>query len=130
VVYFHQANKGGYGAAGEYPELFAGELRAAFDLLRDGAAYTANRLSADGARFVRTVSPARYKKENGEIVYVLEGRLEYQVEGKAPVTLEAGEVLFIPAGTIHTAKNVGSGIGAELATYFVEKGRSLVEIAK
>lgn len=61
-----------------------------------------------------------------EIVYVLEGSLEYRVEGKPPVTLEAGEVLFIPAGTIHAAKNVGSGNGAELATYVVEKGKPLV----
>ncbi len=61
-----------------------------------------------------------------EIVYVLEGTLEYQVEGKPPVTLKAGDVLFIPAGTIHTAKNVGSDNGAELATYIVEKGKPLV----
>jgi quercetin dioxygenase-like cupin family protein len=61
-----------------------------------------------------------------EIIYVLEGSLEYQVEGKQPVTLHAGEVLFIPAGTIHSAKNVGGGNGAELATYVVEKGKPLV----
>lgn len=65
-----------------------------------------------------------------EIVYVLEGSLEYQVEGKPPVTLEAGEVLFIPAGTIHAAKNVGSDNAAELATYIVEKGRPLVALVK
>ena len=51
-----------------------------------------------------------------EIVYVIGGVLEYRVEGKPPVTLEAGEVLFIPAGTIHAAKTVGNGNGAELAT--------------
>ena len=61
-----------------------------------------------------------------EIVYVIEGSLEYEVEGKQPVTLHAGEVLFIPAGTIHSAKNVGGGNGAELATYVVEKGKPLV----
>ena len=61
-----------------------------------------------------------------EIVYVIEGLLEYQLEGKSPVTLKAGEVLFIPAGTIHSAKNVGSVNGAELATYIVEKGKPLV----
>jgi quercetin dioxygenase-like cupin family protein len=61
-----------------------------------------------------------------EIIYVLEGSLEYQVDGKPPVTLHAGDVLFIPAGTIHAAKNVGSGNGAELATYVVEKGKPLV----
>lgn len=65
-----------------------------------------------------------------EIAYVMEGLLEYQLEGKPPVTLKAGEALFIPAGTIHAAKNVGSGNGAELATYVVEKGKPLVVMAK
>jgi quercetin dioxygenase-like cupin family protein len=65
-----------------------------------------------------------------EIIYVLEGLLEYQVEGKSPVTLKAGEVLFIPAGTIHSAKNVGKGIAKELATYVVEKGKPLVVLTK
>jgi quercetin dioxygenase-like cupin family protein len=65
-----------------------------------------------------------------EIVYVIEGLLEYQLEVKPPVTLRAGEVLFIPAGTIHSAKNVGSVNGAELATYIVEKGKPLVTPVK
>ena len=65
-----------------------------------------------------------------EIIYVLEGTWEYTVEGKPPVTLKAGEVLFIPAGTIHSAKNVGSGNGAELATYVVEKGKPLLTVVK
>ena len=65
-----------------------------------------------------------------EIIYVLEGSLEYQVEGKAPVTLKSGNVLFIPAGTVHAAKNVGSGNGSELATYIVEKGKPLVVMVK
>jgi quercetin dioxygenase-like cupin family protein len=56
--------------------------------------------------------------------------LEYHIDGKPPVTLKAGEVLYIPAGTIHAAKNVGTVNGAELATYIVEKGKPLVEIAK
>ena len=63
-----------------------------------------------------------------EIIYVLEGTWEYTVEGKPPVTLKAGEVLFIPAGTIHAAKNVGRGNGAELATYVVEKGKPLITL--
>ena len=65
-----------------------------------------------------------------EIVYVLEGLLEYEVEGRPPVTLKAGDVLFIPARAIHTAKNVGSGNGAELATYIVEKGKPLLVLVK
>jgi len=65
-----------------------------------------------------------------EIVYVLEGSLEYQVEGKRPVTLKAGDVLFIPARTIHAATNVGRGNGAELATYVVDKGKPLVVMVR
>ncbi len=79
---------------------------------------------APGAAFPKHSHPGE------EIIYVLEGSLEYEVEGKPPVTLKAGDVLFIPAGTIHSAKNVGSGNGAELATYIVDKGKPLVVLAK
>ena len=65
-----------------------------------------------------------------EVIYVLEGVWEYQVEGKGAMRLKAGEVLFIPAGVKHGAKNVGSGKGSELATYIVEKGKPLVVLAK
>jgi quercetin dioxygenase-like cupin family protein len=64
-----------------------------------------------------------------EIVYVLEGSLEYAVEGRPPATLNPRDVLFIPAGTVHAARNVGRGLGAELATYIVEKGKPLVVLA-
>jgi quercetin dioxygenase-like cupin family protein len=76
------------------------------------------------------VAFGRHRHPGEEIVNVLEGTLEYQLEGKAPVTLTAGDVLFIPAGTIHSARNVGSGNGAELATYIVEKGKPLVVLVK
>ncbi len=65
-----------------------------------------------------------------ETIYVLQGVLEYQVAGKLPVTLKAGEVLFVPAGVVHGAKNVGKGEARELATYTVEKGKPLVVPAK
>ena len=65
-----------------------------------------------------------------EIIYVLEGELEYIVEGKPPVVLKEGEVLFIPPGTIHAAKNVGNTKASELATYIVQKGKPLVQLVK
>jgi quercetin dioxygenase-like cupin family protein len=61
-----------------------------------------------------------------EIIYVIEGVWEYQVEGRPPWTVRAGEVLFVPAGVIHSARNIGSGNAAELATYIVEKGKPLL----
>jgi quercetin dioxygenase-like cupin family protein len=76
--------------------------------------------------FAPGVVAPKHSHPGEEIIYVLEGSLEYQVEGQPPVTLKPGEVLFIPAGTIHAAQNVGSGNAAELATYIVEKGKPLV----
>ncbi|MCK3778135.1 cupin domain-containing protein [Ensifer sesbaniae] len=61
-----------------------------------------------------------------EIAYVLEGSLEYQLEGRAPVTLQAGQALFIPAGVAHVAKNVGTTKASELATYIVTKDAPLL----
>ena len=73
------------------------------------------------------VMSSRHKHPGEEIIYVLEGApLEYQLEGKPPVTLKPGEVLFIPAGVVHAAKNVGDRKGAELATYIVVKGQPLL----
>jgi quercetin dioxygenase-like cupin family protein len=64
-----------------------------------------------------------------EIIYVIEGTWQYEIGGK-PVTAKAGDVLFVPAGAIHSAKNVGSGNAAELATYLVEKGQPLLTLVK
>ena len=98
-------------------------------------------LSAPGREVIQTrvdfdpgyVSPkvsSKHTHPGEEIIYVLEGTLEYEIEGKAPMTLKAGDVLFIPAGTIHAAKNVGSVTASELATYVVEKGKPLVTLVK
>jgi quercetin dioxygenase-like cupin family protein len=76
--------------------------------------------------FAASVSFGRHKHPGEEIIYVLEGTLQYLVDGKPPVTLKAGEVLFIRTGVMHAARNVGKGQTSELATYVVEKGKPLV----
>ena len=94
-------------------------------------------LSAPGREVIQVrveldpgVASPRHTHPGEEIIFVLEGSLEYEVEGKPPVTFKAGDVLFIPAGTIHAARTVGSGKGAELATYVVEKGKPLLTVVK
>jgi hypothetical protein len=42
------------------------------------------------------------------------------------VTVKADEVSFIAAEASHTATNVGSGPGAELATYVVQREKPIV----
>jgi quercetin dioxygenase-like cupin family protein len=68
----------------------------------------------------------RHKHPGEEIIYVLKGTLEYEVEGRPTVTLRAGGVLFVPYGVVHSARNVGRGPASELGTYVVEKGKPLV----
>jgi quercetin dioxygenase-like cupin family protein len=64
-----------------------------------------------------------------EIIYVLEGSLEYRIDGK-PVVVKPGDVLFVPAGVVHSVTNIGATNGAELATYVVEKGKPLITLVK
>ena len=73
---------------------------------------------------------ARHNHPGEELVYVIEGELEYRLDGNPPVTVKAGEVLFIPYATHHEVKNVGSGNAAELATYIVEKGKPLAMLGQ
>lgn len=70
----------------------------------------------------------RHSHPGEEIAYVIEGELEYQLDGRPPVTLKAGDTLFIPAGHGHAVRNVGSGKAIELATYIVERGKPLVTV--
>jgi quercetin dioxygenase-like cupin family protein len=73
---------------------------------------------------------ARHKHPGEEIIYVLEGLIEYKIDGKPAVTLKPGDVLFIPAGAVHSAKNVGKVNAAELATYIVDKTKPLSVVIK
>ena len=65
-----------------------------------------------------------------EIIYVLEGSLEYQVDGQPTRTYNAGDALTVPAGVVHAVRNVGSANAAELATYVVEKGKPLITVVE
>jgi len=76
-------------------------------------------------------APAFEHEHPGEgIVYVLEGSLGYEVEGKPPTTVNADEVFFVPAETIRVMKNVCTTNVAELATHFVEEGEPLVVLVE
>jgi quercetin dioxygenase-like cupin family protein len=65
-----------------------------------------------------------------EIIYVLEGSLEYQLEGQPTMTCNAGDALTVPAGVVHAVRNVGKGNAAELATYVVEKGKPVISLTE
>src|ERR671910_1714468 len=96
------------------------------DLLRHDVSVSGREVIQVRVDLAPGVASPPHSHPGEEIAYVIEGLLEYQLEGQPPVTLKAGEALFIPGGTIHSAKNIGSVNAAELATYLVEKGKPLV----
>jgi quercetin dioxygenase-like cupin family protein len=65
-----------------------------------------------------------------EIIYVLEGLLEYDIDGQGARTYSAGEALMVPGETVHSVRNVGEGNAAELATYVVEKGKPFLVVVQ
>lgn len=73
---------------------------------------------------------ARHKHPGEEIIYVLKGTLTYDIDGQGSKTVTAGDVLFVPAETFHSVRNVGDDEGSELATYIVDKDKPLVVLAK
>ena len=74
--------------------------------------------------------PSRHFHPGEEIIYVLNGPLEYQIDGQETKVYTAGEALTVPDGVIHAVRNVGTGIATELATYVVEKGKPLLTVAQ
>ena len=74
--------------------------------------------------------PFKHFHYGEEIIYVLEGKLQYEIEGEQTRTVSAGEALTVPAKAVHAVTNVGEGVGTELATYVVEKGKPLITLAE
>src|SRR5215475_9601691 len=89
-------------------------------------------LSAQGWEMIQNrveISPAakpiRHWHPGEEIIYIIEGSLEYLIDGMEPRTYSAGEALTVPARTVHAVH----GDGTELATYVVEKGEPFIVLA-
>ncbi|MDR3386653.1 MAG: cupin domain-containing protein [Rudaea sp.] len=63
-------------------------------------------------------------------VFVLEGAISQEIDGKPTVTLKAGDVFHVPPNTVHQATNNGT-VTAKLAAVFVaEKGKPLTTQVK
>jgi quercetin dioxygenase-like cupin family protein len=69
--------------------------------------------------------PIRHWHPGEEIIYVVEGSLEYDIDGIGTRTYSAGEALTVPAERVHSVH----GDGTELATYVVEKGKPFIVLA-
>ena len=71
----------------------------------------------------------RHKHPGEEAIYVITGTIEYEIAGEW-VTVRAGDILFVPDGVVHAARNRGTEPAAELATYVLEKGKPLTKFVE
>ena len=61
-----------------------------------------------------------------EVNYVLEGSGVLEIEGKPPITLQAGTTSHIPAGEVHNPKNTSASGPLKLLVFWIaEKGQPL-----
>jgi quercetin dioxygenase-like cupin family protein len=72
----------------------------------------------------------RHTHPGEELSIVLEGALLLEIDGQPARTVKAGESFFVPAGTVHAAKNAGSGKAVVFVTYIVEKGKPVATLIK
>jgi len=93
------------------------------DLSLPGREVIQNRVDID-----QDAPAIRHWHPGEEVIYVLEGTLEYDIDGQPPLKVSAGQALMVPAEAIHAVRNVGSGNAAELATFVVEKDKPLFNL--
>jgi len=72
----------------------------------------------------------RHTHPGEEFGYVLEGTIELMEDGKPARRLKAGDFIFVPANTVHNAKNVGTGMLRVLSTYVLETGKPMATPVK
>jgi quercetin dioxygenase-like cupin family protein len=72
----------------------------------------------------------KHTQSGNEIVYIQEGSVTLEVQGKPPATLKAGEAFTTVAGEVHNVKNASTSEPAKaLAFYVAKKGARLDDLA-
>ena len=72
----------------------------------------------------------KHMQSGNEIVYVLEGAVILEMQGKPPMTLKAGEAFQTKPGEVHNVKNASpTAPGKALAFYVAKKGTSLQDLS-
>ena len=91
---------------------------------RGGLERVRQAVDGEAAREGRHTHPAE------AFVYVLEGVVSLDVEGKPSVDYKAGESFFIEAGKVHEGMNKGQVPARAVAVFFADKGKPLTTQVK
>jgi quercetin dioxygenase-like cupin family protein len=118
-------------AVGVAVGVFGSKMVSAQDPLKTGKLLQRTELtSAKGMEAILVLRDLPPKGESGkhtqagnEIVYILEGSVILEEQGKPPVTVKAGEAFHTVAGEVHNVKNASATApGKALAFYVAKKG--------
>ncbi|MGC2475363.1 MAG: cupin domain-containing protein [Candidatus Sulfotelmatobacter sp.] len=72
----------------------------------------------------------KHTQGGNEIVYIEEGSVTFEAQGKPAVTLKPGEAFTTVAGEVHNVKNASSSAPAKALAFYVEKkGTPLEELS-
>jgi quercetin dioxygenase-like cupin family protein len=72
----------------------------------------------------------KHTQSGNEIVYIEEGSVTFETQGKPAVTLKSGEAFTTTAGEVHSVKNASSTAPAKaLAFYVAKKGARLEDLS-
>jgi len=83
---------------------------------RDGLAVQAVRVDYEPGGF----TSGTHRHPAGAYVYVIEGSVEFGVDGGEPVVLDAGESFHEPPGALHSvSRNASRDLPASLIAFFV-----------
>lgn len=76
------------------------------------------------------VASGKHTQSGSEIVYIQEGSVTLEVQGKPPVKVNAGEAFHTSAGEVHNVKNESASAPAKaLAFYVAKKGAKLEDLS-
>ncbi|MFJ7495120.1 cupin domain-containing protein [Streptomyces sp. NPDC097727] len=88
---------------------------------------------AEGWEAVQTLVQIPRHKESGrhshpgiEVGYIIRGDVLMEFDDRPPLRLRTGDPFFIPDGSIHNARNVGTVTTMMLSTYVVDETKPLV----
>jgi quercetin dioxygenase-like cupin family protein len=76
------------------------------------------------------VESGKHTQSGSEIVYIEEGSVVFEAQGKPAKTLKAGEAFTTSAGEVHNVKNASTTVPAKaLAFYVAKKGTPLEDLS-
>ena len=88
----------------------------------------------DAVLVLRELPPGKesgkHSQSGNEIAYILEGSVIFEMQGKPPVTLKAGDSFQTGPRQVHNVKNASTTAPVKvLVFYMVEKGKTLSDFS-